>query len=274
MSSGAKAEVKHAARKAESSRAFRVLARAGYAANGFVHVLIGVIVLVVAFGGDGETDQAGAFKAVAAAPAGFLALWILADRAPRARGCTTLLDGILASERRSRAQVGPSRRGVGPGARVHRARRDRGIRRPRRPTRRRRVRRGREPRASCRFPAVRSCSGLIGIGIGIGGIVVHRHGGPAQLREQDVAALRHALGAGVKALGVVGFIAKGVALIIVGDPAGRRRGQGRAGRRRRAGRRDRRAPRTRLRSAAGRRRRRRPHRLRRLLLLPRALRPL
>ena len=71
-------EVKQAARKAESSRTFRVAARSGFAANGFVHVLIGVLILVVAFGGDGETDQAGAFKAVAAAPAGFLALWVLA----------------------------------------------------------------------------------------------------------------------------------------------------------------------------------------------------
>lgn len=55
----------------------RFLARAGYAGDGFVHVLIGVIVLVVTSGGDGESDQTGAFKAVADAPLGFVALWTL-----------------------------------------------------------------------------------------------------------------------------------------------------------------------------------------------------
>ena len=54
-----------------------------------------MIVLVVAFGGDGETDQAGVFKAVAAAPAGFVALWALAI-ALFALGIYHLLEGILA----------------------------------------------------------------------------------------------------------------------------------------------------------------------------------
>ncbi|MBZ4488548.1 DUF1206 domain-containing protein [Microbacterium sp. cx-55] len=69
---------KDAARAATDSTAFRALARTGYAANGVVHALIGVIVVAIAAGGDGESDQAGAFKAIADAPAGFLALWVLA----------------------------------------------------------------------------------------------------------------------------------------------------------------------------------------------------
>jgi hypothetical protein len=56
----------------------RMLARAGYAANGIVHILLGVLVLVVAGGGDGQTDQAGAFGAIAAAPMGAVALWAIA----------------------------------------------------------------------------------------------------------------------------------------------------------------------------------------------------
>src|SRR3954467_5081717 len=95
MDADTKAEVKHVARRAESSRAFRGAARAGFAANGLVHILIGVIVLAVAFGGKGETDQAGAFKALAAAPAGFLALWALAV-ALLALGAYHVLEGILA----------------------------------------------------------------------------------------------------------------------------------------------------------------------------------
>ncbi len=69
---------KDAARAAEANPVLRTLARAGYAANGVVHALIGVIVLAVASGAGGESDQSGAFKAIAAAPAGFVALWVLA----------------------------------------------------------------------------------------------------------------------------------------------------------------------------------------------------
>ncbi|WP_127819792.1 DUF1206 domain-containing protein [Microbacterium sp. CPCC 204701] len=69
---------RHVARDAEANPALRTLARAGYAADGLVHLLTGTIVLVVTFGGEGESDQTGAFKAVAAAPLGFVVLWVLA----------------------------------------------------------------------------------------------------------------------------------------------------------------------------------------------------
>ena len=87
--------MKHVAREAEANRGLRGVARAGYAANGCVHILVGVIVLVVAFGGDGETDQAGALKAIGAAPLGFLALWALAI-ALLGLGLYHLLEGVLA----------------------------------------------------------------------------------------------------------------------------------------------------------------------------------
>ena len=70
--------VKQAAQSAESSTALRILARGGYVANGIVHVLLGVLVIVVATGGDEETDQAGAFQALAQAPFGVVALWVCA----------------------------------------------------------------------------------------------------------------------------------------------------------------------------------------------------
>lgn len=66
------------ARDAEANPALRAFTRAGYAADGLVHLLIGAIVLVVTFGGDGESDQTGAFKAVAAAPLGFVVVWAVA----------------------------------------------------------------------------------------------------------------------------------------------------------------------------------------------------
>lgn len=69
---------KQVARSASSSPALRVLARTGYAANGVVHILIGAIALTIALGGGGSSDQSGAMKAIAGAPAGFVLLWILA----------------------------------------------------------------------------------------------------------------------------------------------------------------------------------------------------
>ena len=87
--------VRAAARTAESTPTVRLLARAGFVANGVVHILVGILVLVVAFGGESESDQAGAFKAIAAAPLGFALLWILAA-ALWALALWHILDGILA----------------------------------------------------------------------------------------------------------------------------------------------------------------------------------
>ncbi|BFM24039.1 hypothetical protein CHE218_10810 [Microbacterium sp. che218] len=67
-----------AARDAEANPAFRVAARAGYAANGILHLLIGGLVIAVGLGAKEDSDQTGAFRAVAAAPLGAAALWALA----------------------------------------------------------------------------------------------------------------------------------------------------------------------------------------------------
>ncbi len=212
MTSGAKAEVKHAARKAESSRGFRVLARAGYAANGFVHVLIGVLLLVVAFGGRGETDQAGALKAVAAAPAGFLALWALAV-ALLALGAYHLLDGILARSGepagkwgRRAAEWGQAlvfivlgllaasiALGARPDADESAEVASRGV---------------------LSIPGGPFVLGLIGIGFGIGGIAFIVMGIRRSF-ENRMSLPSGSRGAGMKTLGVIGFVAKGIALVIL-----------------------------------------------------------
>lgn len=67
-----------AAREAEANPAFRIAARAGYAANGILHLLIGGLVIAVGLGAAEDSDQTGAFRAVAAVPLGALALWALA----------------------------------------------------------------------------------------------------------------------------------------------------------------------------------------------------
>ncbi|GAA1986226.1 DUF1206 domain-containing protein [Microbacterium pumilum] len=207
------ADVKHAARKAESSHSFRVVARAGFAANGLVHVLIGVIVLGVTFGGHGETDQAGVFKAVAAVPAGFLALWILAV-ALLALGIYHALEGILArggdAAKKWGRRIGEWGQavvfialgviaaavalGAKPDADQSAEEASRGI---------------------LSIPGGPFVLGLIGIGIGIGGVSFIAMGFMRSF-EKKMAIPSGPAGTGIKGLGVVGFIAKGIALIIIG----------------------------------------------------------
>lgn len=69
---------KRVAREATTMPWFRALARLGYVSSGIVHALIGVIALIVALGGDAATDQTGALRAIAALPLGFTLLWIIA----------------------------------------------------------------------------------------------------------------------------------------------------------------------------------------------------
>ncbi len=57
--------------------ALKVLARAGYAVNGVLHLLIAAIVARVALGGGGEAEPSGALQAVAEAPLGGVLLWVV-----------------------------------------------------------------------------------------------------------------------------------------------------------------------------------------------------
>ncbi len=77
---------KRAARDVSQSRVFRGVARSGFAVNGLIHVLIGAIAIGVAVGGargaggsggsgGGEADQSGALKQLAATPGGLFVLW-------------------------------------------------------------------------------------------------------------------------------------------------------------------------------------------------------
>ena len=54
-----------------------MLARGGYAVNGLLHILIGGIAIGVAAGVGGEADQSGALTALAKAPGGDILLWVI-----------------------------------------------------------------------------------------------------------------------------------------------------------------------------------------------------
>lgn len=213
-----KPQAKDVARRTESSRGLRALARGGYVANGVVHALVGTIVLAVAFGADGDTDQAGAFKTIADAPAGFVALWVLAISL-WALGVYHLAEGIL-SRRQGSDAVGEAKKwgrraaewgqavvfialglvaasvalGARPDGEATAEEASRGV---------------------LSIPGGPLLLGLVGVGIGIGGVsfVVM---GVRRSFEKKVDLPDGATGRFVTVLGVVGFVAKGIALAIVG----------------------------------------------------------
>ncbi len=69
---------KGAARAAQDSTAFRVVARIGYVVLGILHIVIGVIAISIATGGGGEADQGGALEQIRNAPMGVALLWVIA----------------------------------------------------------------------------------------------------------------------------------------------------------------------------------------------------
>lgn len=66
----------HIAREAQNSLALQLLARLGFAVNGLLHILIGSIAITVAIGaGSGSADQSGALGQLASSPGGVFLLW-------------------------------------------------------------------------------------------------------------------------------------------------------------------------------------------------------
>ncbi|WP_243074135.1 DUF1206 domain-containing protein [Microbacterium sp. SS28] len=69
---------KAAARAAEDSTGFRIAARIGYIVLGIIHLVIGGIAISIATGGVGVADQSGAMEQIRAVPAGVVLLWVTA----------------------------------------------------------------------------------------------------------------------------------------------------------------------------------------------------
>ncbi|WP_036969767.1 DUF1206 domain-containing protein [Promicromonospora kroppenstedtii] len=68
-----------AVRRAKNSRAVGGLARGGYVASGVLHLMIGWLAVQLALGeSEGQADQSGAFRAVAQMPGGDVVLWLVA----------------------------------------------------------------------------------------------------------------------------------------------------------------------------------------------------
>lgn len=201
---------KQAAREAIASPTVRALARAGFAANGLVHVLIGAIVLAVALGGEGKADQAGAFEAVASAPLGFVALWVVAVALwglalwHLAAGLIERGDGHWGRRVSEWGQalvfaaVGAISASVALGARpdADEAAQD-------------------TSRGLLAFPGGVFLLGAVGVGVAIAGVAFVVMGVRRSFRKKMSIPTGRA-GTGIDGLGVVGFVAKGIALAIVG----------------------------------------------------------
>jgi hypothetical protein len=209
---------KRVAREAEQSAPLRAMARGGYAASGLVHILIGVIALVVAFGGRAAADQSGALMAIAGFPLGFVVLWVIAI-ALCALGVWQFLEGVLASSATDDAQdvakmwgrrigawgqaaifvgLGLIAGSAALGAQIDTEQAVENA-----------------SRGLLSIPGGPIVLVLVGLGIGIGGIVFVVMGVRRSFRNK-ITIPRHGFGRNLAGLGVVGFIAKGIALLIVG----------------------------------------------------------
>jgi len=71
-------DVKLAARVAQDSPVFELLARIGYIVLGIVHIVLGVIAISIVTGGGGEADQDGAMAQIRKTPIRVLLLWVIA----------------------------------------------------------------------------------------------------------------------------------------------------------------------------------------------------
>ncbi|RZI93168.1 MAG: DUF1206 domain-containing protein [Microbacterium sp.] len=207
------AAAKRAAREARSSTALRGLARGGYAANGVVHVIIGLIAIAIALGARGEGDQAGAFKTIGGAPLGFVGLWALAVLLG-ALGLWHAANGLIATRASDVKKwgvrisewgqalvflaLGAIAASVALGARPNAEKTAEEA-----------------SRGVLTLPGGAWLLGLVGIGIAVGGVSFLVMGVLRSFRSKvDIPEGR--LGSAVTALGVGGFIAKGVALLVVG----------------------------------------------------------
>lgn len=70
--------VQGAVDRATDSKAFEYTARAGFAASGVLHLLVAFIIVRLAFGSGGNADQSGALGTLAKQPGGAVMLWVAA----------------------------------------------------------------------------------------------------------------------------------------------------------------------------------------------------
>ncbi|MFF2370237.1 DUF1206 domain-containing protein [Agromyces sp. NPDC058110] len=206
--------LKSTASAARQSRAFRLLARSGFAVLGLVHVVIGAIAISVAIGaGGGEADQSGAMQQIARVPFGIVVLWAIV-LGLAALGVWQVAEALLVQEPDAKKKWGNRVKELGTALAYF------------------------ATGATALVFALGGSSdssesstslsatllatpggvfllvliGLVVIGIGIGFVV----SGVRKTFEKQVSLPAGAVGRGIRTLGVVGYLAKGIVLGVVG----------------------------------------------------------
>nr|WP_185296316.1 DUF1206 domain-containing protein [Mycolicibacterium litorale] len=86
-----------AVNRATDSNAFEYAARAGFAASGVLHLLVGYIILQIALGSGGNADQSGALATLAGQTGGKVVLWV-ATVGLLALGLWRLAEAVIGSK--------------------------------------------------------------------------------------------------------------------------------------------------------------------------------
>lgn len=208
---GAPVSKAEAVQEVHESRAFTLIARAGWVVTGLLHIIIGVLAIAVSFGARGaRPDEVGAFQAIASAPLGGvllvavivslggLGLWMLVDAILNGGPMHRWTSGV-ASAAQGLAYLGLA---VPPTILLLGGE----------------LESGRTARALSAF-LLDSVAGaivlvLIGVGIAIGGgyFVVK---GVRRRFAWELRPLPHHRGKAVRALGAVGYVARGVAFLLL-----------------------------------------------------------
>lgn len=195
-----------------SSTAWERVARTGYAVSGVLHLLLGVTIVQIGLGSGGEADQQAALGQLGSTPLGAAVLWIAvvafvglgawqaadalssrhetADRTKSAgRGVLYLaLAGTAASVALGSGSGGGSGDSSAQGLAA----------------------------GLMQAPAGRVLVAAVGLGVLAGGVYHVVKGARKKFLEDLRATPGGELGRGVEILGTVGYVAKGVALAVVG----------------------------------------------------------
>lgn len=211
---GVSNDVQNLASRARQSDALEILARIGYAASGLVHLLIAWIAVQVALGGSGEADEAGALQQLNGTPVGGVLLWVAAA-AFAALAVWHLVEAVLPRQGSGKDQVFGRGKAVGKavvygalGWTAFRVVTGQGADSGESSTE--------ATSTLMSAPAGRILVGILGLVVlGVGAYHVYKGVTRKFLEDLRTTGGREVTGA-VKVLGTTGYVAKGVALGIVG----------------------------------------------------------
>lgn len=203
-----------AADRAQRSPAFRIAARAGFAVNGLLNVVIGVIAIGIAVssGSGGEASPNGALTGLADGPGGQLLIWVIAVGL-LALGLWQIAAAVLEREPDRKKRAASRVKSVGKGIAylaiaaiaVRIALGGSG---------------GGSGEESFTATALSTPGGVVlivvvGLGaLGVGGYMVVK--GVRQKFLDDLAALPSAARTPVTVIGTVGYVARGIAIGVIG----------------------------------------------------------